>query len=119
MAKENIILKKTYEFALFIIVIYRDLTENRKEYVLSKQLLRSATSVGANSEEASAGITKKDFINKYQIAYKEAKESHYWLRLLRDSHLLDEHTATEALFKCDEIIRILNAILQSTKLSIS
>jgi four helix bundle protein len=117
MAKANVILEKTYDFSLFIIMVYRHLTQNQKEYVLSKQLLRSATSIGANSEEASAGVSKKDFINKYQIAYKEAKESHYWLRLLRDSCLLDEDRAKEALLKCDEVIRILNAILQSAKLS--
>ncbi len=113
--KENIILVKTYNFSLLIINIYRHLTENRKEYVLSKQLLRSATSIGANSEEAAAGISKKDFIAKYQIAYKEAKESHYWLRLLRDCDLLDKNKANEALVQCEEIIRILNAILQTSK----
>jgi TIGR02436 family protein len=115
MSKENIILTKTYHFSLYIIAIYRELCEMKKEFVLSKQLLRSATSIGANSEEASAGITKKDFINKYQIAYKEAKESHYWLRLLRDSKLLEMGRANEALVQCEEIIRILNAILQSSK----
>ncbi len=118
MSKENVILEKTYDFSLFIIQIYQDLSKNGKECVLSKQLLRSATSIGANSEEASAGVSKKDFINKYQIAYKEAKESHYWLRLLRDSNLLNEKNAAEALLKCEEIIRILNAILQSAKNSI-
>jgi four helix bundle protein len=70
MSKRNVILEKTYEFSLFIIMIYRDLTQIQKEYVLSKQLLRSATSIGANSEEASAGISKKDLINNYQISYK-------------------------------------------------
>ncbi|MDR0865910.1 MAG: four helix bundle protein [Candidatus Symbiothrix sp.] len=119
MAKENVILTKTYDFSLFIVNIYRHLTENRKEYVLSKQLLRSATSIGANSEEASAGVSRKDFINKYQIAYKEAKESHYWLRLLRDSNWLELDKANDALLKCEEIIRIINAILQSSKISIS
>ena len=113
--KENIILTKTYNFSLYIINLYRELCEGKKEYILSKQLLRSATSIGANSEEASAGITKKDFINKYQIAYKEAKESHYWLRLLRDSDFLEKGKANEAIIQCEEIIRILNAILQSSK----
>ena len=113
--KENIILGKTYNFSLLIITIYRYLTENRKEYVLSKQLLKSGTSIGANSEEATAGVSKKDFIAKYQIAYKEAKECHYWIRLLRDSDLLDKDKANDTLSQCEEIIRILNAILKTSK----
>ena len=115
MSKTNLILEKSYRFSLYIIEVYRYLTESKKEYTLSKQLLRSATSIGANSEEASAGVSKKDFINKYQIAYKEAKESHYWIRLLRDSHYLPLDKANEALSKCEELIRILNAILKSSK----
>jgi four helix bundle protein len=117
MSKPNIILEKTYAFSLFIIQIYKEMIECKKEYVLSKQLLRCATSIGANAEEASAGISLKEFIAKYQIAYKEAKESRYWLRLLKDSNYLDNNKATEALLKCEEIIRIINAILQSAKSS--
>ena len=113
--RRNVILEKTYTFSLFIIKLCRDIYENKREYILSKQLLRSATSVGANSEEASVGVSKKDFINKYQIAYKEAKESHYWLRLLKDSELLEINKANQALEMCEEILRILNAIIQSAK----
>ena len=113
--KKNVILEKTYAFSLFVVLLCRNLTENKKEYVLSRQLLRSATSIGANSEEASVGVSKKDFINKYQIAYKEAKETHYWIRLLKDSEFLYVEDANKALYMCEEILRILNAILQSAK----
>ena len=116
MEKRNIILEKTYQFSLFIISIYKYLYEEKKEYVLSKQLLRSGTSIGANSEEASVGVSRKDFINKYQIAYKEAKESHYWLRLLRDSNYLEDQKARAAIVMCEDILRILNAILKTSKM---
>lgn len=115
MAKNNPILTKSYEFALGIIFLYQHLTKEKKEFILSKQLLRSATSIGANAEEAAAGISKKDFIAKFQISYKEARETHYWLRLLRDSKILTTEETGQHLEKCEEIIRILNAILQSSK----
>ena len=81
MSKENLILNKTFEFSLDIIELYKVLRENN-EFVISKQLLRSATSIGANAEEGSAAQTKKDFITKMSIASKEARESRYWLRLI-------------------------------------
>jgi len=115
MPKENLILTKSYDFALDIIAVYQHLANDRKEYVLSKQLLRSGTSIGANAEEATAGISKKEFIAKLQISYKEARETRYWLRLFRDSKILDTSKAQELIAKCEEIIRILNAILQSSK----
>jgi four helix bundle protein len=82
--KENIIQKKSYSFALRIIALYRNLCK-ANEFVLSEQLLRTATSIGANVEEAQAGQSKADFISKMSIASKEARETYYWLRLLRDS----------------------------------
>src|SRR5215218_6434994 len=85
--KENIIKTKTFDFALSIIGLYKQMQE-KKEYVISKQLLRSSTSIGANVEEAEAGQTKKDFIAKMSIAAKEARETHYWLRLLQRSQLI-------------------------------
>lgn len=83
--KENIILTKSYNFALRIVILYKELCENKKEFVLSKQLLRSGTSIGANLEETMGGQSKKDFLAKITIAYKEARETHYWIRLLIDS----------------------------------
>lgn len=115
MAKDNIILTKSYAFALDIIKMHRHLTNDKKEFVLSKQVLRSGTSIGANAEEATAAISKKEFIMKLQISYKEARETRYWLRLLRDSEILEKSTATDLIEKCEEIIRIINAILQSSK----
>ena len=79
---ESIIQKKSFEFALEIIQLYCDL-QNKREYVLSKQLLRSGTSIGANVEEASAGQSRRDFLSKMCIASKEARETKYWLRLLQ------------------------------------
>lgn len=75
--RENVIQKKSYAFSLKIILAYKDLIEQKKEYVLSRQLLRSGTSVGANVEEAIGGQSEKDFLSKIAIAYKEAGETHY------------------------------------------
>ncbi len=83
--KENIIQIKSYAFAVRIVKVYKYLCEEKKEYVLSKQLLRSGTSIGANIEEAIGGQTDKDFFAKLNIAYKEAIETHYWIRLLNDT----------------------------------
>jgi four helix bundle protein len=84
--KENITLNKTFEFAVRIVNLYKYLTADKKEFVMSKQILRSGTSMGANSEEADSGQSKKDFIAKMEIVLKEAKETketRYWLRLLK------------------------------------
>jgi four helix bundle protein len=82
----NLVKDKSYEFALKVIELCRSLKEQR-EFEIAGQLFRSVTSIGANVEEATAGQTKKDFIAKMAIASKEARETHYWLRLLRDSKL--------------------------------
>ena len=85
MKKDNIVQKKSYVFALRIINLYKFLKSERNEYDLSRQILKSGTSIGANIEEAIGAQSKKDFISKLSIAYKEARETHYWIRLLRDS----------------------------------
>ncbi|GAB7257032.1 hypothetical protein OBPA_14970 [Polaribacter sp. OB-PA-B3] len=85
MKKDNIIQTKSYNFAVRIIKLYKHLSQEKKEFVLSKQLLRSGTSIGANIEEAIGGQSRKDFLAKLTIAYKEARESHYWIRLLKDT----------------------------------
>jgi four helix bundle protein len=87
--KENILLTKSYKFALRMVKLYQYLSEEKKEFVLSKQVLRSGTSIGANIEEANQAQSKADFIHKLSIANKEAFETNYWLRLLRDSNLLN------------------------------
>ena len=90
MKKDNIVQIKSYAFAIRIIKTYQFLCENKKEFVLSKQLLRCGTSVGANIEEAIGAQSDKDFYAKLTIAYKEARETHYWIRLLKDTDYLTE-----------------------------
>lgn len=113
--KKNVIKTKSYAFALRVVKLYKFLSEEKREYVLSKQLLRSATSVGANIEEGDAGQSKRDFIAKLQISLKEAKESHYWIRLLRDADYINAKMAESFLNDCNEVIAILTAILKSAK----
>jgi four helix bundle protein len=112
--KENLIASKTYTFAINIIKLSKKLV-NENEYVLSKQILKSGTSIGANVEEAIGGISKKDFRAKMSISYKEARETHYWLRLLKDS----DYITTEEFFKLEKelssILKILFKIIQSSK----
>ncbi len=111
MAKENIIRDKTFNFSLQIIEMYKYLTREKKEYVLSKQVLRSATSIGANVEEATAGQSRKDFISKMSIASKESRETIYWLKLLRRSGYLSKD---DLLNEGIEISKILTSIVKTT-----
>ena len=113
--KENPARDKSYDFALRIIKLYKYLIEEKKEYVLSKQILRSGTSIGANVEEAIGGQSRKDFLAKISIAYKETRESHYWLRLLSDSSFLDKEVAQSLLRDCEELLKILGSIQKTTK----
>lgn len=111
--KENIVLEKSFAFSLKIIALYKTL-QAEKEFVISKQLLRSATSIGANANEASAAQTKKDFIAKMSISSKEARETHYWLRLLQKSQLvpLDYN---DYILQIEELIRIITAIVKTSQ----
>ncbi|MEW6236370.1 MAG: four helix bundle protein [Candidatus Omnitrophota bacterium] len=111
--KENLIKEKSYQFALKIISLYQSMVEKR-EFVLSKQLLRSGTSNGANVEEALAGQSRADFLSKMSIASKEASECNYWLRLIRDSNLVIENEIEPYLEESDAILRILTSIVKST-----
>ena len=112
----NTILRdRAYQFALRIVKLSRYLVGEHKEYVLSKQVLRSGTSIGANVEEAFQGESKLDFIHKLSIANKEAFETHYWLRLLRDSKLLTAKQAESMLRECDELQRMLVAAIKTSK----
>jgi len=109
--------KRAYEFALNAISIFREL-ENKKDgasKILGKQFLRSATSIGANIEEAQSGESKADFIHKYSIAQKEARESLYWLRLVKDSQCIQESHLKPLLDEIDELISIITAIIVNTK----
>lgn len=111
---KSIIAKKTYSFALQIIVIYKELVEIN-EYVLSKQILRSGTSIGANVNEAIAAVSKKDFVHKLSISLKEARETQYWLNLLKDSNYIDQEIFKKLNKNCEELIKILNSIILTSK----
>jgi len=113
--KENVIQEKSYRFAVRIVNLYRHLTEQQKEFVLSKQALRSGTSIGANVEEAIGGQSRRDFLSKCSIAYKEARETRYWLRLLRDTDYLTPQQAESLLTDVEEVLRILASIIKTTK----
>lgn len=113
--KENIIRSKSFDFALLIIALFKRMQEE-KEYVLSKQLLRSGTSIGANIEEASAAISKKEFIAKMSISAKEARETLYWLKLIEKSQIV-KIDVSELLVKSEELIRILTSIVKTSQRS--
>jgi four helix bundle protein len=116
--KENLIQQKTYDFALKIINTSKQMQMN-KEFVLSRQLLKSGTSIGANVEEAIGGQSRKDFLSKISIAYKEARETKFWLRLLRDSNSIDTDHSDELIYQVDEILRIIGSIQRTTKSKLS
>lgn len=115
MAKENVIQDKSYQFAIRMVNLYKYLVEEKKEFVLAKQLLRSGTSIGANVEEAIGGQSKKDFVAKFSIAYKEARETNYWIRLLRDTGYLEPKQAGSLLADLDELLKIISSILITAK----
>ena len=116
MKQENKILDLTFDFAINVIGLYKTLNE-QKEFIISKQLLRSATSIGANVEEANAAQTKKDFISKMAIASKEARETKYWLRLLDKSQLVRIDYSTY-LNTVEHNINILMRIVKSSQESL-
>ncbi|MBQ3072112.1 MAG: four helix bundle protein [Oscillospiraceae bacterium] len=113
--KDNILIEKSIDFGAKIVKLYRLLSESKRETVLSKQILRSGTSIGANINEAQYGNSKADFIAKLHIALKETAETEYWLHLLEKSGYLDQSTASPLLADCLEIKRILIASLNTAK----
>ena len=112
---ESIIAKKAYAFALDVVKLYKKLIADNREFVLSKQLLRSGTSIGANVNEAISGQSKRDFVHKLSIALKEARETAYWLNLLKDSNFIDQASFDNIDKQCNEIIKILSSIILTTK----
>ena len=113
--KENIIENKTFDFAVRIVNLYKFLTTDKKEYVLSKQLLRCGTSIGANVSEAECGQSKADFAAKMNIALKEANEAIYWLRLLHKTEYLSDSEFSSVYSDITEITAILTAICKTTR----
>lgn len=113
--KENVIAEKSKAFALRIIKLYRYLCEDKKEYILSKQLLRSGTSIGANVKEAIRGQSKPDFYAKMNISLKEASETEYWLELLHESDYIDDNGFESIYSDCQEIVKILVSITKTQR----
>jgi four helix bundle protein len=114
--KPSIVQDKSYAFALRIIELAKLLKE-QKDYEIARQILRSGTAIGANVEEALAGISRADFIAKMSIASKEARETHYWLRLLLDSKTAPGSQVTPLKDECMELVRILTAIVKTSQTS--
>ena len=110
MKRDNIIQEKSFAFAVRIVKLYKFLCEEKKEFVLSKQILRSGTSIGANIEESIGGQSDRDFFTKLTIAYKEARETVYWLKLLLATDYLAQEQADSLLKDAEEICKILGKI---------
>lgn len=119
MKQNNLILDKSFGFAVRIVKLYKFLCDEKKEYILSKQLLRCGTSIGANINEAQAGQSKADFIAKMSIASKEARETNYWIELLIETKYLNiEDTHVKSLKEdTEEIIKLITSIIKSSQVN--
>lgn len=106
---------KSYKLAIRIVNLYKVLTEQRKEYVLSKEVLRSGTSIGAHVREAGQGESRADFIHEMSIALKEASKTQYWLELLRDAGFLTQEGFDSINGDCEEVVKLLTSIVKSSK----
>ena len=117
--EENVVKEKTFTFAIRVVKLYKYLCSNKKEYILSKQLLRSGTSVGAMVREAEHAETKKDFLHKMAVAQKEINETIYWLDLLKETDYLTAQQHESIKMDAIEIIKLITAILKSTKKNVT
>ncbi|PLX13975.1 MAG: four helix bundle protein [Marinilabiliales bacterium] len=117
MNKANPALDKSFDFAKSIVFLYKLIVKDHKEYVLSKQLLKSGTSIGANITEANGAISEADFSSKISIDYKECLETKYWLKLLNDTNYLSEKDYNVLFEKADELAKILFSILKKTRIN--
>ena len=113
--KNSVVRDKSYAFALRIIKAYKYLNQEQREFVLSKQVLRSGTSIGALVKEAEHAQSSADFVNKMNIALKEANETEYWLMLLKDSEYIDEKSYFSIHQDCSELIKLLASIVKTSK----
>lgn len=114
--KENNLYSKSFNFAVRIIKLYTWITESKKEFILSKQLLKSGTSIGANIAEANGAISSADFSSKISISYKESLETKYWLALMKETKFIDEKLYGSLFRDVDELSKILFAILKRTRI---
>ena len=115
MKKNNVLQKKSYLFAVRIVKLYKYLCDEKKEFVLSKQLLRCGTSIGTNIEEAIGGQSKKDSFAKLAIAYKEARETHYWIRLLTDTNYITKNQSESLIIDVEELLKIIGSIQKTIR----
>lgn len=116
MKEDNVTYEKAYSFAIRIVRAYQHLTKTKREFVLSKQMLRSGTSIGANISEANGAISDADFSNKISIAYKECLETKYWLSLLKDTDYINISSYSSMFADADELARILFSILKKMRI---
>ena len=114
MARDNVVRERSFDFAAAAIRLRRELNAQR-EFDLSRQMVRAATSVGANIEEALAGHSRRDFAARMTIASKEAREALYWLRLIREAELLPETSVNPMIAAADELVRLLTAIVKTSR----
>jgi four helix bundle protein len=115
MKDDNVIQKKSFAFALRSVNVYKYLISEKKEFVLSKQFLRAATSIGANVEEAIGAQSNADFLSKISISYKEARETKYWIKLLFGGEYLTQKEYDSLSFDVEELLKILGSIQKTTK----
>lgn len=113
--RDNILVDKSFKFAIRVVNLYKHLSNNKKEYILSKQLLKCGTSIGANINEAQEGQSRADFISKLSIALKEARETKYWIELLKETNYLTDKEANSILKDLVELIKLLVTIIKTTK----
>ncbi len=116
MKKDNITYEKAYAFAVRVVKAYQFLKSEKKEYIISKQFVRSGTSIGANIAEANGAVSRKEFSQKIGIAYKECLETKYWLSLMKDTDYLEEKIYESLIKDAEEISKILFAILKKTRI---
>ena len=115
MRNDNVLQIKSFAFAVKIVKVYQLLVEERREFVLSKQLLRAGTSIGANVEESIGGQSDKDFFAKLTISYKEARETHYWIRLLIATDYFTKEKGENLLLDAEELLRIIGSIQKTLR----
>ncbi len=111
----SITVTKSFDFSVSIVKFCFEVQKKKHEYIITKQLLRSATSIAANIEEAQGAFSKRDFIYKLQISLKEARETYYWLRLIKSAQIFEEYNVDEYLVKSNELIILLTRILKTSK----
>ena len=115
MKNNNVLVDKSFQFAIRTVKLYKYLCEDKKEFILSKQLLRAGTSIGANINESQDAQSKNDFVSKLSISLKEGRESKYWLELLKETDYLTNKEAERILNDLEEVIKLLVSIIKTTK----